>query len=428
MILRKLTLQNFRPFKDETFEFDERVTVFAGVNGRGKSSILDAIAISLSYLLPQVSPARFRPRKPEPADIHTAETDLQLTLLASFGEIDAEFSVSAWQLPSRAGLLLPGVRQAILAQHGNMTAPIAVYYATDRAVYHRPTQLLNHLGPDQSAAYDYALFNRFISFVDFMSRYRTWINIVKLGDDYDGKNQRVIAMIDHVIREFLPTFDKLKVDDFPVQLSVAKADKRYDMAQLSDGERSLLAMLIDLCRRLVLANPGLDNPLLGTGVVMIDEIELHLHVRWQREIIEKLRTTFPNLQFILTTHSPFIVQTLHKGELRLLADDLDDDSLQDPGDYANRGLEEVATKVMGIENPNAVPRYTAMLDAARAYYQLLETATPDDEQQLRQLRAKLDELVAPFPDEPAYRAFLEVQRVAAFREGQRDVGEIDEAN
>ncbi len=297
-----------------------------------------------------------------------------------------------------------------------MTAPIAVYYATNRAVYQRPARLNHDVAPDQSAAYDYALYNRIISFQEFMSRYRTWVDIVAVGDDYDGKHQRAMAMIDHVIREFLPGFDKLYVDDFPVRLSVDKGGKRYEMGQLSDGERALLAMLIDLCRRLVLANPGLEDPLQGTGVVLIDEIELHLHVRWQREIIEKLRTTFPKIQFILTTHSPFIVQTLRDGELRLLADDLDDDSLQEPGEYSNRGLEEVATKVMGVEDPNVVPRYTRMLDAAREYYQLLETATPNDGQQLSQLRARLDKLVEPFPDEPEYRAFLEVQRVAAFKE------------
>ena len=416
MILHELTVQNFRPFKNETFKFSERVTVIAGVNGRGKSAILDAVAIMLSHLMPQVSPAKFRPLKLQQEDIHLGETDLQLALRASLGEIAVEFAIGYHSPNSQRALLLPGVRQAILAQNGNMTAPIAVYYTTDRSVYIRPTRLYHGMKPDQSAAYDYALFNRLISFPEFMSRYRTWMDIVAIGDDYDGKNQRAMAMIDHVIRKFLPGFDKLYVDDFPVQLLVNKAGKRFEMRQLSAGERALLAMLIDLCRRLVLANPGLEDPLQGTGVVLIDEIELHLHVRWQREIIEKLRTTFPKIQFILTTHSPFIVQTLRDGELRLLADDLDDDSLQEPGEYSNRGLEEVATKVMGVEDPNVVPRYTRMLDAAREYYQLLETATPNDEQQLNQLRARLDALVEPFPDEPEYRAFLEVQRVAAFKE------------
>src|SRR5690606_31684293 len=219
-------------------------------------------------------------------------------------------------------------------------------------------------------------------------------------EDRGGRNRRTLRAIENAIREFLPGFRDIHIEPEPLRFLVSKEDQYLDLTQVSDGERSLLAMMIDLCRRLVLANPELDDPLQGAGVVLIDEIELHLHPQWQREIVEKLRRTFPRIQFILTTHSPFVVQTLRPGELRLLGENLDDEALQDPGEYANRGLEEVATKVMGIEEPNVVPRYTQMLDAAREYYRLLETAQPGDEQQLSALKAHLDELVEPFPDEP----------------------------
>jgi len=89
---------------------------------------------------------------------------------------------------------------------------------------------------------------------------------------------------------------------------------------MSDGERSLLAMMVDLCRRLVLANPELDDPLQGAGVVLIDEIELHLHPQWQREVVEKLRRSFPRIQFVLTTHSPFVIQSVHSGDELILLD------------------------------------------------------------------------------------------------------------
>jgi predicted ATP-binding protein involved in virulence len=77
--------------------------------------------------------------------------------------------------------------------------------------------------------------------------------------------------------------------------------------QLSDGEKGLLAMVGDLARRLAIANPSLSDPLQGSGVVLIDEIELHLHPKWQREIIPALTRTFPNCQFIVTTHSPQVI-------------------------------------------------------------------------------------------------------------------------
>ena len=429
MILTELTLHNFRAFQDETFYFSKRVTVIAGINGRGKSGILDAVALLLSRLLPQVSPAVGGYKYLRAQDIHHGKTELNISLTALFGELPIEFSIDYKNTTKqRSSKLVAAVRQAIQAVSGTTAAPVAVYYTTDRAAYRLPKSLLTGLPQDQAAAYHGALFNRQIDFRDFISRFRTWLKSVENREDVSGKNQRTITMIEHVIGIFLPGFANLRIEDHPLRLIVSKGGEALDLTQISDGERAMLAMMIDLCRRLALANPGLDDPLQGEGVVLIDEIELHLHPRWQREIVEKLRTTFPHIQFILTTHSPFVVQTLRDGELRLLSPDLTVNELEDPGAYANQGLEAVTTKVMGIDDPNVVPRYRRMLDAARDYYQLLETATPDDEQQLEALRVRLDELVAPFADEPAYLAFLEVQRVAAFEEGQIEIGEINEAD
>lgn len=63
----------------------------------------------------------------------------------------------------------------------------------------------------------------------------------------------------------------------------------------------------DLSRRLALANPQLENPCEGEGVVLIDEIDLHLHPSWQRQIVPALKRTFPHVQFIITTNSPQVL-------------------------------------------------------------------------------------------------------------------------
>ena len=80
-----------------------------------------------------------------------------------------------------------------------------------------------------------------------------------------------------------------------------------DVLQLSDGEKCTLALFGDIARRLAIANPSLDDPLQGDGVVLIDELELHMHTSWQRKVIFMLKKTFPNIQFIITTHSPQIL-------------------------------------------------------------------------------------------------------------------------
>ena len=84
-------------------------------------------------------------------------------------------------------------------------------------------------------------------------------------------------------------------------------------------KKSLLALVGDIARRLILANPSLENPLYGEGIVLIDEIELHLHPKWQREVINKLREVFPNIQFILTTHSPQVISEISRECLHILS-------------------------------------------------------------------------------------------------------------
>jgi predicted ATP-binding protein involved in virulence len=90
-------------------------------------------------------------------------------------------------------------------------------------------------------------------------------------------------------------------------MTINKKGHELTINQLSNGERCLLAMVGDLAQRLAIANPRLKNPLEGSGIVLIDEIELHLHPQMQQEIIPRLSQTFPNCQFMMTTHSPLVV-------------------------------------------------------------------------------------------------------------------------
>ena len=93
----------------------------------------------------------------------------------------------------------------------------------------------------------------------------------------------------------------------PYSMKVYKGNEVLDILQLSDGEKCTLALFGDLARRLAIANPSMGNPLEGRGVVLIDEVELHMHTQWQRKIINVLKNTFPNIQFIITTHSPQVL-------------------------------------------------------------------------------------------------------------------------
>jgi len=158
--------------------------------------------------------------------------------------------------------------------------------------------------------------------------------------------------------------------------------------------------------RAVVLNPhlGVNAPQETSGVVLIDEIDLHLHPKWQRRVVEDLKRTFPQIQFIATTHSPFIIQSLRPDELINL-DNRD-------GEYYNKSIEDIAEDVMGVELPQQSERWKKMMQAAEKYYQVLEQAKNASEAEIEKLKEKLDELSMPYSDDPAYQGFLKMERLA----------------
>jgi hypothetical protein len=107
----------------------------------------------------------------------------------------------------------------------------------------------------------------------------------------------------------LPHLSSLEVTQ-DRQVVVTEGKTRVPLERLSDGYQGTLAWIGDLIRRLFDAYPDGTDPLRGRGVVLLDEIDLHLHPRWQRSVVEDVRKLFPNLQFIATTHSPFVAQDM----------------------------------------------------------------------------------------------------------------------
>jgi predicted ATP-binding protein involved in virulence len=159
---------------------------------------------------------------------------------------------------------------------------------------------------------------------------------------------------------------------------VQKGDTTLEIDQLSDGEKNLLALAGDLGRRLAQANPSLEDPLSAEAVVMIDEIELHLHPGWQRMVVERLRETFPHCQFILTTHSPQVLSQI-PAESVILLDRFQRVEL--PAGTLGRDSNSILSEIMGVpERPQAT--------AERIH----EIARMIDEEELLQARVALDEL------------------------------------
>ena len=418
MRVRELTVRNYRAYGAcSVFRFEDRLTVVAGINGRGKTSLLDGLAFLFSRFLPLVSSARGGYRTITPSEVNLGAAIAELGMKVTCAGIPLEYKVEydKERRQIRATKLSAPVRQAVSNAYGDPAraddaAPLAVYYTTDRAGYRLARRLPTEVPRGQAAAYSGALFNRTVDFRDFMVRYRGAVTVERTERENNPNylGDRAVASISRAVTTFLGGFENLRVQEEPLRLLVDKDGVSLDLTQLSDGERSFLAMICDLGRRLTLANPLLANPLDGAGVVLIDELELHLHPKWQREVTEKLRKTFPNIQFIATTHSPFVIQALRPGELI----NLDPEQFSE---YADKSIEDIAENVMGVHLPQKSERYRQMLRAAEDYFRLLRApgALPGDVDAAEQ---QLNILSEPFSDDPAFQALLRLEREAK-REG-----------
>ena len=179
-------------------------------------------------------------------------------------------------------------------------------------------------------------------------------------------------------------------------------------ANLSDGQKTLLALVGDLAQKAMTLNPSLGGQALAKtpGVVLIDELDLHLHPIWQRNVIENLRTTFPKIQFFATTHSPFLIQSLRSGEELMMLEGAPTAQL------GNKTLAEIAHGIMGVAETEVSERYKEMKHSATRYLETLEQAGKSPAAKLAAFEAELAKAVGPYADNPAFQAFLEMKRAA----------------
>lgn len=177
---------------------------------------------------------------------------------------------------------------------------------------------------------------------------------------------------------------------------------------LSDGYRNVIKIILDIATRMCILNPYLQEEALEKtpGVVVIDEIDLSLHPKWQKRIVNILKTLFPKIQFICATHSPFIIQSLEKGELITL----DSEEQPDGDEYSGESIEDIAEDIMGVEMPQYSDKKTKMLEAASKFYDALRSVTSNLE--IEALRKQLVILEAEYSDNPAYLALIRQEYTA----------------
>ena len=216
---------------------------------------------------------------------------------------------------------------------------MAVLFSTNRAVPSDRAPGKSVAAGGIAAAFADAFADRELRLGEFVA----WMRVQKLLRKERPASARALAAFADALARFLPSYGNLRLaGDDKQQLWIDRGSTGIPVRQLSDGERGTLALVLDLTRRLAQANPGFADPAAEAGaVVLIDEIDLHLHPKWQREIVHNLRKTFPRCQFIATTHSPQVIGEVEHDRIQFIADGQIHSPTHSYGVDSSRVLEEV---------------------------------------------------------------------------------------
>lgn len=443
LFLNNLKLKDFRRFRELNLELDRNITVIIGDNGAGKTSIAEAIAKVFSWVNNNLEKNDVNGKPVTLSDINVNSTDyseIECEFILSKGN---KFSGSLVKTTSgysgsHSGTDVTSIKPlgAIyrhVALDDRIKLPLLAFYSVARSDFSLPMSI-------SEKASDVVTSNRYLALKnalegngrldDFSVLYIELVNLAEgknsqkilvlkkqintlqnaLDDVYQGdiptagdplaeklKERKVelerlerevnpmpkrhLEAVNHAIESMVSDVKKPQVDrsSGKPQILVENFGNLINIAQLSKGQQTLVALTGDLAMRLVKLNPEADDPLSGHGIVVIDEIELHLHPRWQQEILIGLQETFPNLQFIVTTHSPQVLSTVdHKCIRQITLDDLGEPMIVTPH-FQTKGVAsaEILARIMGTNSvPEKLKEATWLTEFSR-YVKNGDTASRD---------------------------------------------------
>jgi len=451
MKLNHITIENFRAISKFELPLDPQLTVLVGNNAAGKTTILEAIATGLGAVLgrlPHNSQKDFclddlrqelvtypdNPTLSQLSSVPYARIILETmdgiiwdrTKKRDQTELTQKTIPPAKNLNQLYAFLDPIINEV---QNGNLKTklPIITYYSTDRAVFPSVQQQL-HENPLQE-------FNRFgalVGALEAITHFHTvfeWFTAQENQELREIKKRQdwhyqlpVLKAIRQSLCQMLPGCSNPRTDTKPSRFLV---DFEYEegkkevltLSQLSDGYRTTLALVMDLARRMAQANPPDevdDNPLESEAIVLIDEVDLHLHPKWQQYILVNFMKTFPNVQFIVTTHSAQVLTTIKPKHIVSL--EREDEVIVEQA-TSSYGAESgrLLCEIMDVnERPPAdVNEFTRLLEQ---YYELIERNEGESEAALK-LRLRLNELSVDDPD--LITADMEIERRRIFCKTQK---------
>jgi len=337
MKITQLTLTNVRAFKHAELKFTPGMNLLVGLNGLGKTTVLNVLCNMLAPVLSHVNDMRGDSAPLGMDDIRQNTEALDVSLVC---EVPGFQITSIYHKPRasfvahetgkvRGAITDTRERRTIVptALHGGDPAHIevetqlAVFFSTKRTIPTEARTSTRKSGGEKLAALADSLSSRELRLADIAD----WMKTQEVLGKEQPRRLRHLEAMRKAASRFLPDCKNLRAETDPkpnllVDKKVHGKVCTFSVRQLSDGERSMLILALVIAQKLSQARPDLDDPVQKSeAVILIDELDLHLHPRWQRIIVERLTKTFPKCQFIATTHSPQIVAAVEPEQVLLLS-------------------------------------------------------------------------------------------------------------
>lgn len=427
MKIKSVKLKNFRSFDEFGLDLCSGFNLVIGDNARGKTTILDGLSIGIgSLFLGFPDPAKSKSIQKEDVRKEFFETGQRITTESQFPcEITCTGIVGnesgSWQreLNKSEGSTTWGNAQWINQQAGllhervqnndqSMLLPVIAHYGTERLWKQLSQSETRTLAPE----------SRFSGYVDCLNpasnekRLFEWFKTAEFTALQNDSPLDVLEACRKAVVGCIPDATNVYYDVSFDSIVLRINGDTYPFSYLSDGYRNMLALVADLAAKCSTLNPQLGlEATKCEGVVLIDEIDLHLHPKWQRTVVSDLMKAFPNIQFVATTHSPFVIQSLPPSpEVKLI--NLDGEYLDDIPD---RSVEDIAEFVQGVEMPQRSQRHVEMMKTAEEYFKMLDDDSSASDESVQEKREKLQQAIQIHADNPAFQALIRMKEIASER-------------
>jgi predicted ATP-binding protein involved in virulence len=426
--LQELRLRDYRCFEAIDIEFHPQLTVLVANNGAGKTSILDAIAVAFGPYIGAFDEALGR---------HFVPSDIRATRIRDTATNEMEYaprgvrmeakgvipgslldsleegSPSTWRRvlasPVKAKTTIKDAKdlseygkrmqEAVRTPGNDAVLPLIAYYGTGR-LWQQKKLMANKKLPRTSRTIGYAdCLDPASSYKTFVAWFRYWnLNAKDLQlkeqantpayAEFSGYITSVKEAVDTCLA---PTGWKNLEYSFRVDTLVAHHDQHGELPVelLSDGIRNMIGMVADIAFRATKLNGhlGAHAAAQTPGVVLIDEVDMHLHPEWQQVVLQSFTQAFPAVQFIVTTHSPQVLSTVRRENIRIIERDDSGYHARMP-DFSPLAHEsgDVLAKIMGTHREPPLP----LQESIRQFEQLVR-AGKEDSSEAGELRAELDQ-------------------------------------